>query len=146
MAPMACVWKALLWFLLAVPGILAGTKQPSRSFLELPFGDFNLSQSLIQEPIQHGVPVCDAVRAGWGLRRASCEEAATRIPTDNLLLRFARRGHTIHEVQIPRRYSSCMLFVRQYQSYRGTIGIPVSRSLTLKFQLTELASLMCSFL
>ena len=104
-------WEGLLWFLIAVPTFMTAfisvdASNRSTSLLEMSSGYYHSSNSSVDD-LQRGRPVCDPIRARGPLRRTSCEEAATKVPSGSTVVRFARRGLTIHEVQIPRRYSSC---------------------------------------
>ena len=110
MVPRYHSWKGHVWWFLILTTAVATipterTLNRTGSLLELPSKQFHPHNSSLPE-VKIGRAVCDPVRAGSALRRTSCEEAATRIPASDLIIRFARRGPTIHEVQIPRRFSS----------------------------------------
>ena len=104
-------WGGLLCFIISIPTFITtfptvDASNRSISLLEMSTGVFYPSNPSL-ESMRRGRPVCDPIRAGGPLQRASCEEAVTKIPTGNDNVRFARRGPTIYDVQIPRRYSSC---------------------------------------
>ena len=58
------------------------------------------------KPSRKALPECNATMFGLLPIVNSCLDAQRKIPTDDLLLKYGRRGQT-KDIQVPQRYSSC---------------------------------------
>ena len=107
----------------------------------------NISHASINVSVHGRPPVCDGERAGTNLIRTSCEEAAAAIPKYNGQIQFSRRHTLTADVQIPRRFSSCMwlhllisLSIRVNEDFSNG-----NAELMIKPQLMDSASLTSSY-